>query len=113
MKEKIYNKVLKKYITIDNGEECCPKCKGKGCVRKYKKTTYYEFNPLLACDKCLGNGKIDWVEKITGVPQSKNAITTNFTHEQVLNEVTFEFARQVDNDILRTVIKKAEQNQNE
>lgn len=49
---------------LKEGETICPECKGKG-----------EFPVLTgkgiirwydACEKCLGHGKLDWVEMIVG-----------------------------------------------
>ena len=61
---KRYNIYHKKLIKLNDGEMFCPKCDGKG---KLKQTgCYFTTNFVLTCDKCLGDGKIDWIEKATG-----------------------------------------------
>ncbi len=61
---KRYNIYHKKLIQLNDGEKFCPKCDGKG---KVKQNGYYlTTNIVLTCDKCLGDGKIDWIEKATG-----------------------------------------------
>ena len=60
----IFNYHIKNYIEIEEGEELCPKCKGKGRVNVPSVVKFY--NVTLCCDKCLGDGKIDWLEKVTG-----------------------------------------------
>ena len=61
--EKRYNMKFKRYITLEEGEQFCPKCKGKGKVRQ---TQLVSITSMLRCDKCNGDGKIDWIEKVTG-----------------------------------------------
>jgi DnaJ-class molecular chaperone len=70
MKNERYNIFLKKVITLSDGEEFCPVCDGKGKIQShrkekpYVKSHTYIYN--LQCHKCLGAGKLDWVEKVTG-----------------------------------------------
>ena len=54
-----YNSHKKQIIELCEGEEFCPKCFGKGKVP-------IRDNIVLTCNICAGDGKIDWVEKITG-----------------------------------------------
>lgn len=61
---KRYNEYLKRYIEKNEGEIFCPKCNGKGKIKS--KTSYFKMIILFTCDKCLGSGKIDWVETIMG-----------------------------------------------
>jgi len=63
MINKRYNINKKQYIELQEGEKFCPKCDGSGRVRKRKHGL-----PIitLKCDKCLGDGKIDWIEVAIG-----------------------------------------------
>lgn len=60
--ESYYNSYKRVIIDIGEGEEVCRKCRGKGEV--ILRTPNYVRH--LCCDKCLGTGKIDWVEKAIG-----------------------------------------------
>lgn len=61
-----YNVNTKQYIYLDEGEDFCKKCDGKGRVMSKNKVFESTNRYSLICDKCLGCGKIDWLEKITG-----------------------------------------------
>lgn len=65
--EQRYNKFLKNIITLEDGEEFCKKCNGEGMVvsRRYHEPLIKKGH-LLLCDKCDGDGKVDWIEKATG-----------------------------------------------
>ena len=49
-------------IDLKEGEEICPKCRGKGL---YPVNTDYHRE---RCHICWGAKKIDWIEKIMGKP---------------------------------------------
>lgn len=57
-----YNKYLNIFIYINDGEELCSKCQGKGVV-PLRKILREKKVINLTCSKCLGKGKIDWIEK--------------------------------------------------
>lgn len=61
---KRYNQHKKNIISLNEGEEFCSKCDGRGLTREY--TNYINDYLTLVCDKCLGDGKIDWIEKAVG-----------------------------------------------
>jgi DnaJ-class molecular chaperone len=67
---KIYNLNLKRYISVEEGESLCSKCKGKGRI-PIKETNRFESTNILKttleCDFCLGKGKTDWVEITTKI----------------------------------------------
>ena len=54
-------------VFLRKGEMLCPSCNGKGylgiSLTRSKSIGRAKPKP---CDKCKGNGKIDWVENITG-----------------------------------------------
>jgi len=60
-----YNINKKQYIKLQDGEKFCPKCDGRGKVPK-NKSSGLRFSVQLQCDKCLGDGKIDWIEEAVG-----------------------------------------------
>lgn len=60
MTEKRYNRKNKCHITLNDGERFCPKCDGVGYVKGPKRFT------LLTCNICNGDGKLDWIEEVTG-----------------------------------------------
>ena len=69
-----YNSNLKKIIKLQEGEKFCPKCDGKGRVPRCEKAMarFSETYIFLECDKCLGEGKIDWIERIVGKQRPLN-----------------------------------------
>ena len=46
-------------MKLEKYEEQCPECEGKGCYNKQSKFS-------ITCQRCLGTGKLDWLEKIHG-----------------------------------------------
>jgi len=60
--DKQYNVNHRRYVELQEGEQFCPKCNGKGRVKKNN----LPLSITLECDKCLGSGKLDWIEKATG-----------------------------------------------
>lgn len=77
-----YNAHKRKFITLNEGEHFCPKCDGKGVISKNHNMTFFgERGALnLVCSKCLGDGKIDWVEEVVG-KRSKYATGAGCTQE--------------------------------
>ena len=61
---KRYNSYTKKYIRLEEGECFCKKCHGTGVVRR--SNIFHKKKSTLICSECLGEGKLDWVEKATG-----------------------------------------------
>lgn len=58
-----YNFYTHKNITLEKGEEFCPKCKGTGAVQKIN--PYFRKKKIgLMCDLCAGEGKMDWVSYV-------------------------------------------------
>jgi hypothetical protein len=67
MKEKRYNTVYNSYVELKEGEEFCPLCKGRGRVVGAINERFPSCaRPALFCHKCLGTGKLDWIEKVIG-----------------------------------------------
>lgn len=62
--DKVYNINSKQYIFLDEGEEFCPKCRGRGRIIKKSKGEKPRIS--LICSTCYGMGKLDWVEKVVG-----------------------------------------------
>ena len=65
--EERYNIYHNRLISLKEGEHFCPKCDGKGKVKDFNKYRIYKCIFIsLVCNKCLGDGKIDWIETATG-----------------------------------------------
>jgi len=58
-------------IELNEGEIICPKCGGHG--------DEYTF----ICTKCLGSGKVDWIENIVGVKHKKYDTWQNVSENQL------------------------------
>ncbi len=62
-----YNKFKKIHLKLNEGEEFCKRCDGSGMVKSAKSYPgLIKKHGLLLCIDCMGDGKIDWVEKATG-----------------------------------------------
>jgi DnaJ-class molecular chaperone len=59
-----FNWHKQKHITLDEGEYFCKKCNGSGVVSR--SNSYHKRKGSLICNECLGEGKLDWVEKAVG-----------------------------------------------
>ncbi|MFW9871520.1 MAG: hypothetical protein ACFFG0_00250 [Candidatus Thorarchaeota archaeon] len=69
MSEVRLNKKKNQLIELKEGESFCSKCNGHGLILRPKTKRYtlpLTAAKYLTCDKCLGAGKLDWVEKATG-----------------------------------------------
>lgn len=55
-------------VSLEKGEEHCPKCKGTGVKGKTRDGFY------INCKKCKGYGKFDWVQKVVGVKKEKTRV---------------------------------------
>ncbi len=61
-----YNKLTKTHLTLNEGEEFCETCRGEGMLVLRRDYSSLKMSSTLVCKDCLGAGKIDWIEKITG-----------------------------------------------
>lgn len=52
-------------IELLEGEEICPKCKGKGETYNHHTDWAVKWR---TCDRCWGAGKLDWIEMAMGKP---------------------------------------------
>lgn len=82
-----YNAHLKKIIELSEGEEFCSKCDGKGVVPKEGKIFACKAILPLICSKCLGDGKIDWVEKVLG--KKIKTEVNDLKHDDLIDSVLY------------------------
>lgn len=68
MSNKRYNVNLNKFIELTDSEVFCHKCSGCGRIYKGRNKIFFgsKTKTTLCCDLCLGDGKLDWVEKVVG-----------------------------------------------
>ena len=62
----VYNKKIKKYVVLADGEEYCKVCKGVGKVKPNGHFHIGLTRTPLTCHNCYGEGVIDWIEKAMG-----------------------------------------------
>jgi len=100
------------------GEVLCDRCNGEGKI--------YEEKYAVRCPKCLGNKKLDWCERITGVaPKIIGADFEMFLdnlyldsckypdlQQKVYDDMANAMAMQIDKDILDTLEANLEHNTN-
>ncbi len=53
-------------MNLNEGEVICKKCEGEGFTRFTEMRGKHFYPMKMVCDKCGGDGKLDWVEDITG-----------------------------------------------
>jgi hypothetical protein len=53
-------------MNLEKGEVICDRCFGKGVMRitEQRGKSFYPVKKM--CDKCHGDGKLDWIENIRG-----------------------------------------------
>jgi len=98
--ESRYNVMLDQRIFLDKGEEFCSKCNGSGSLASRHKS-YNGKSYKLTCPKCLGMGKLDWIEVIRGKRKVDPLI---FWAAQAAREL----AEQIDKEILEEIYKEVE-----
>lgn len=84
-------------MKLEAGEVLCDKCNG-GYAEK--------LQIKHQCDKCLGVGKLNWIENIVGKkpPQYTVVDSGNSSIEQwIVEEVSKEIARKIDEEILSSI----------
>jgi DnaJ-class molecular chaperone len=51
-------------MELKKGEVLCSKCHGSGNAAEWKQIP--DYRAYLKCNHCDGEGKLDWIENITG-----------------------------------------------
>jgi len=92
-----YNEHLRKDIILNEGEEYCPKCNGGGLHVDIKTTKWLTYS---RCKKCLGKGKLDWIEQAMGVNPSTIDVSIR---QEFLNEAANYLANKIDKEIMNTI----------
>ena len=104
-------------IKCEEGELICDKCEGRGSIPSIQ-------NPQTmasTCSKCLGAGKVDWVENILGKkPPPMSATSSSWANstsghgipQSFLDEASKKLADEIDMEIMGCIIKEAEQSKN-
>lgn len=109
----------KEPITNDDlkpGELICDKCNGE----RWLEGTGKKSDWLYQCDKCQGDGKVDWISHIMGVApkpprklkgdwsmeleQDLNAMYGTDLHKEIVDYLGKELAEKVDEEIMENLI---------
>jgi len=61
-------KIKEQKVLLNQGEELCEECQGKKYIEVFVSRNQKAKFP---CGKCGGSGKIDWIQKATGVHESE------------------------------------------
>lgn len=62
---------MKSELVLNEGEMICDKCEGTGEDSSQSASSVYSFTRF--CKKCLGTGKVDWVENAMGKKPNKES----------------------------------------
>jgi len=98
-KDSRYNVMLDQRIFLEKGEEFCSKCNGSGSLASRHKS-YNGKSYKLTCPKCLGMGKLDWIEVIRGKKPVDPFIF--WAAEAAKN-----LAKQIDDEIIKEITEEA------
>jgi len=95
LREKMKNRKLAK---LGPGESHCPDCGGSGIFKIDDQRDHNKIGIVdhILCDKCLGTGKLDWVEKIVGKEEKKNILEV---YNEELKLKVKELSDKIDEDI--------------
>ncbi len=94
-------------MKLKPGEVICPDCNGTGQSNEKDRSTI----TLIGCDKCLGAGKLDWVEVVVGKrpkymtiewPSADELYGPKINDEYVKN-LSDQIAKQIDEEILKSL----------
>lgn len=77
----------------------CPKCNGTG---KGKSWHAGDFEITPECNHCYGEGKLDWIERVTGKQRRI------FDYERVTAQMAEELSKSIDQEIMDNIIKDME-----
>lgn len=97
---------------LKEGEILCPKCEGSGGEPGDSRS------PVPVCDRCWGDGKLDWIDLIMGKPKPRrklNAVWTvemnddikalydNSLSQEIIDTFAKEIAYKVDEEIMEEI----------
>jgi DnaJ-class molecular chaperone len=88
-------------MILEDYEVFCPKCTGTG---KGQTWMAGEFEITPECRHCLGDGKLDWIERITGKPPR----IYDMHYQEIVEEMGKEIAEEIDKEIIESVIEAAD-----
>lgn len=88
-------------MKLKPGEVLCPKCHGSGEGHSWE---IDEFKITPECTHCYGDGKLDWVERVTGKPRR------GFDYEALTAEMANKLAEEIDKSILEKLKEEADDN---
>jgi hypothetical protein len=99
----IFNKWKLQYIYLEKGECFCDKCSGIGASVKIIKSsccvgpTKLMTKILTKCSRCSGNGKLDWISKIT-----------NYNNEKIETKIIRKFSNDINEPKEKLLISSKE-----
>lgn len=90
------NKLNDQYYT-------CDKCNGRGNIPTK--------NPdvVKQCSKCFGKKQLDWIENLVGVTKYKP--TFDEVQQDILNVLSMELAKKIDEEILNSIFKETDKDE--
>jgi hypothetical protein len=89
-------------IELYEGEELCPKCKGKGETYNLQNDWGVKWQ---MCDRCWGEGKLDWIEMAMGKKQpmfgSSSSSSVSSSSSTISSTISTKLSKEVKNDTKR------------
>jgi len=91
-------------MMLEDHEVFCPKCKGTGKGETWK-SGEFEFTP--ECNHCLGEGKLDWLERIIGKKLPPYYFQSFYAYEDIIEEASNEIKNEIDKEIIDELLKES------
>lgn len=112
-RDRLANFIQPERNELEEDQLVCDKCNGTGCVPS-------EFSPhelASICQKCQGDGWVDWISNITGKPPrylySSSSTSMSLSGTSGCGVPTFiadkmaqDLADKIDKDILKTLVEQ-------
>ena len=89
--------------TLKEGEIICPKCNGTGGIDD----GCLDEDLIKTCTKCLGDGKLDWIEAAMGKPSRMKMYFSHDFKQSMVDALGEQIAKEIDNEIVETIIFEA------
>lgn len=94
-------------IKLEKGGMICPECNGTGIseyVQEINIQNYQTITGKTFCKKCLGNGKLDWIENLVGKENPLNNV--QMFNESIPQDLIDELYKNMSEHLAKDIDKR-------